>query len=193
MPKGSTTAWQVGFTPALREELRALHQIEGWRHLKILVLVGLWLGPGAVAVWVESWPVRVLCWAIMGLALHGLGVFMHEGAHHNLFRRPIIDRTLGFLCGLPVLFSCSCYRATHRLHHRYENTASDPDNLAALLPHPIVRGTFCAIFACVGSVLYTITLALTAPVRAPKGERLLCVLEVAVLCVIYGGNRAGIP
>jgi fatty acid desaturase len=171
--------------PGLREEIRALHQIESWRHLKLLVLVALWLGPGALAVTVASWPLRAVCWLVMGLALHGIGVFMHEGAHHNLLRKPVLDRTIGFLCGVPVLFSCSCYRATHSLHHRYENTARDPDNLAALVPNPTLRGCVGAVFLVVGSLLYTLLLAIMAPTRATGRDRWWCLLEISLLATIY--------
>lgn len=178
-------SWRAGLDARTRTRLRALHRIEPWRHLKVLALLALWLGPAVVAVRGASWPLVLACWLVMGLSLHGLGVFMHEGAHHNLWRRPALDRAVGFLCGAPVLFSCSAYRATHRLHHRHEHTARDPDRLDALIPSRPLRALACAGFLVGGSLGYTLWITLAGPWRAPRRERILCVLEAVALAALY--------
>ncbi|MCP5113137.1 MAG: hypothetical protein GY953_20090, partial [bacterium] len=174
-------------SPQTRQRLRELHDIEPWRHLKIFFLVGIWLCSAALALEFESLWVRLPCWVLIGFCLHGLGVFMHEGAHHNLFRKPLADRLVGFACGIPVLLSCSNYRATHMLHHTYENTVADPDNLAANFPGGILRRLVYYGWYLVGMPVYVVLLVVTGPFRA-KGwrEKNVCIVKGLSLVGIYG-------
>lgn len=182
-PKGEKAKqWARELTPEMREQIRALHQAEHWKHSKILLLFASWIGCGAIAVHVDLLWVQIPCWIVAGFALHGLGVFMHEGAHASLFRIPVVDRVVGFLCGLPVLFSCSNYWATHKLHHKYENSAQDPDNLQANFPNPFLRWFIYYGWYAIGMIVYIVMLMFVGPFRADSAkERLLCVLESALI------------
>jgi fatty acid desaturase len=182
----ATRHWAHGLTPEARTHLRALHRIEPWRLLKIPAFFGACLAAVAGAAWSERMWVAAPCCIFAGLCLHGLGVFMHEGAHGNLTRRPGIDRLIGFLCGLPAGVSCSNYRATHELHHRFENTDRDPDNMATLFAsrwsRPIVY--YCWFF--LGMPVYALVLTLTGPLRAVGSrEKVLCILETLLILAFY--------
>ena len=186
--QSSAEAWKGRITPEIETKIKELEKIEPAYQVKILVLFGIWLGLGAVAVYVPYLWVRIPCWIIMGFALHGLGVFMHDGAHNALFGGPILDRVVGFLCGVPVLFSCSNYRATHILHHRYENSPKDPDNLEANMPNRVMRWFVFYGWFVVGMPMYVSLLVLVGPFRAETWrERFACVLETALLGGIYFG------
>ena len=126
--------WRRSLTPQQRAEFAALHRPTAWTQAKPLILLAIWLACAAVAVPVDSIFVRVLCWIVIGGVLHCFGAFVHDCSHLSVFRKPWLDRTLGFLCGLPVFFPSASYRATHQLHHKYLNTAKDPDALAANFP-----------------------------------------------------------
>ena len=157
-----------------------------WRRLKILVIVSLWLGMAALSIRVDSLWVWVPCWILIGFCLNALGEFMHEGAHHNLFRLPLLDRLVGFACGLPVLMSCSNYRATHQLHHRYVSTPADPDNFAVKFSNPIVRRIVYYAFYFVGMPIYAAQLLVTGPFRADgRVEKALCAIEGVALVGVY--------
>lgn len=184
--------WTQRLPPETRRRINELHGIEPWRHLKIPLLFAIWLGTATLAVWGGSLWVSVPCWILIGLCLHGLGVFMHEGAHHNLFRRPLVDRYIGFLCGLPVLISCSNYRATHVLHHRYENTPADPDNMAARFPSGLLRRLVYYSWYLVGMPVYAVVLVSTGPLRAEGWrEKTACAAESLLLAGVYAGLIGG--
>ena len=178
-------AWSAQLSPQMRDQLRDLHRIEPWKHGKILLLFAIWFACGAIAIHTPTLWVRIPCWIIIGFCLHGLGVFMHEGAHNCLFRKPF-DRVIGFLCGLPVFFSCSNYRATHMLHHKYENSAQDPDNLEANFPFKPLRWLIYYSWLFVGMPMYILLVTVTGPFRAESAkERFYCVLETVLIAGFF--------
>lgn len=180
-------SWKSKLTPEIEAKIKELEKNEPKYHAKILLLFAIWLGFGAVAVYVPYLWVRIPCWIMMGFAMHGLGVFMHEGAHNMLFGGAI-DRVIGFFCGLPLLFSCSNYRATHILHHRYENTDKDPDNLEANMPFKPLRWLVFYGWFIVGMPMYVSLLVLVGPFRAETWkERFACVLETTLMVGTYYG------
>lgn len=177
-----TRRWAHDLTPEVRSRLRGLHRIERWRLLKIPVFFAACSAAVAVSAHSESILVGLPCCILAGLCLHGLGIFMHEGAHGNLTRRFWGDRLIGFLCGLPAGVSCSNYRATHELHHRFENTVSDPDNMAARFPSRRLRSIVYYAWFLIGTPAYALLLMLTGPLRAEGlREKLLCLLESSLI------------
>jgi fatty acid desaturase len=178
--------WRRSFAPEERARLAELHRPTVWTRAKALVLLAIWIACAVVAVSVDSLWVRLPMWLVIGFALHGLAVLMHEAAHRTFFRDPRLDRIAGFFLGLPVFFSCSCYRATHMLHHQYENTALDPDNLATAfktrwLRHVVFYGWFL-----IGTPGYIIYVTLIAPFRA-RGiqDKIACVAEPLLTVAFY--------
>ncbi len=189
LPAGTATdSWKKSLTPELRARIAELHRLTLWTRAKILVLLAIWAVFALAAIHVDSLLVRVPCWIVIGLALHGLGVMMHEGAHGNLFHVGWLDRPVGFLCGLPVFFPCSSYRASHFLHHKYENTLRDPDNLAANFPNPVLRAMVFYTWFLIGMPAYIALVTVTGPFRA-RGirERLACVIEPLLIAAFYFG------
>src|SRR5579863_1936634 len=66
--------------------------------------------------------------AFIGARQHALLILMHEGVHYRLFRnRRLNDWTSEILLAWPNLISARAYRRNHFAHHRYLNTAQDPD------------------------------------------------------------------
>jgi len=170
----------------IRRRITALHKITFWTRMKLLALLAIWGGCAALAINIHSLWVRLPCWIIIGFVLHSLGVFMHEGAHGSLFRKPWLDRPIGFLCGLPVFFSCSSYRATHLLHHRFENTPRDPDNLEANFPNRTARAILYYSWFLIGMPAYIISVTFTGPFRAQGwGNKVACVVEPLLIAAFY--------
>ena len=178
--------WAHELTPEARTRLRELHRIERWRLLKIPAFFAACFGSTAIAAWSASvWPAAPCC-ILAGFCLHGLGVFMHEGGHGNLTRNVGIDRLVGFLCGLPAGVSCSNYRATHELHHRFENTDADPDNMAARFPSSGLRSLVYYAWFFVGTPVYALFLMLTGPFRAAGWrEKTLCIVETVLILAFH--------
>lgn len=131
-------------------EITKLQESTAWTVLKIPVLLGIWLACAVTAIYADTLLVQIPCWIIIGFVLHGFGVFVHEAAHNMLFRKWWIDRFLGFLLSLTIIFPCSSYRATHMLHHWYANTDKDSDNLEANFPNKIIRSLVFYVWCLVG-------------------------------------------
>ena len=186
MTAKSTTQWAHGLTPEARQRLRELHRVQPWRLLKVPLFFAACLAAVALAAWSESLWVALPCCVLAGLCLHGLGVFMHEGAHGNLTRHRWTDRFVGFVCGLPAGVSCSNYRATHDLHHRFENTQADPDNMTALFPSRRLRSIVFYGWFFIGTPAYALLLMLTGPFRAAgRREKILCVVETLLVFAFH--------
>jgi fatty acid desaturase len=178
--------WKRGMTPEQRATVTAWHQLTPWTTGKIPVVLTIWIGCALIAINVDLLWVQIPCWLIIGFVLHGLGVFMHEAAHRSLFRRPWLDRIVGFVCGLPVAFSCSSYRATHLLHHQYENTEHDPDNLTANFKTPHARAAIYYLWLVIGMPMYILLTTLTGPFRARRWkEKVACVIEPILIVAFF--------
>ena len=180
-------SWRDDLTSLQRARIADLHAVSVWTWLKIPLTFLIWGATALAAMNSTSLWFRLPCWIVIGLTLHGLGVFMHEGAHGSLFRIGWLNRCVGFLCGLPVFFSCACYRATHLLHHKYENTARDPDNLYANIRSPLLRSFVFFTWFAVGAPLYIVVITIMAPFRASTAkERLACVAETLAIAALHG-------
>lgn len=178
--------WRRSFSPEDRARLAELHRPTVWTRAKALALLAIWIVCGYIAVTVDSLWARLPMWLIIGFALHGLAVLMHEAAHRTFFRNPKLDRIAGFLLGLPVFFSCSCYRATHMLHHQYENTARDPDNLATAVKTRWLRHVVFYGWLFVGTPGYIVSVTLAGAFRA-RGlqDKIACVVEPLLTVAFY--------
>ena len=72
--------------------------------------------------------VYLLTVAFIGARQHALLILMHDGVHYRLFRnRHLNDWTAEIVLAWPNLISARAYRRNHFAHHRYLNTAQDPD------------------------------------------------------------------
>jgi fatty acid desaturase len=72
--------------------------------------------------------VYLLTVAFIGARQHALLILMHDGVHYRLFRdRRLNDWTAEIILAWPNLISARAYRKNHFAHHRYLNTAQDPD------------------------------------------------------------------
>jgi fatty acid desaturase len=178
--------WRRSLTREARTELAALHTPNLWTRMKPLVLVAIWIVTAIVAIRVDWLPVRLLCWLVIGATLHCFGAFVHDCSHFSVFRKPWLDRTLGFFCGLPVFFPSANYRATHLLHHKYLNTDKDPDALAANFPNPRLRAAVFYGWLLFGVPFYSITLILAGPFRARRmSDKILCAAEPFLMLASY--------
>jgi len=72
--------------------------------------------------------VYLLTVAFIGARQHALLILMHDGVHYRLFRdRRLNDWTAEIILAWPNLISARAYRKNHFAHHRFLNTAQDPD------------------------------------------------------------------
>lgn len=94
---------------------------------RIAVLMGLWVGLGALVLHVEPWWGKALVWAVMGFVINGMVQLSHETWHNNLFRARWANTAFGVALGLVVGISHEAMRHDHLMHHRHNRTPKDPD------------------------------------------------------------------
>lgn len=85
---------------------------------------------GAFAIAI-AWPnplTMILAVLILAGRQLGLGILVHDCAHHALFRSRRTNEQVGqWLAGTPINLSLASYRTYHLAHHRYAGTPQDPD------------------------------------------------------------------
>lgn len=83
-------------------------------------------GAFALAIrWPLLSPLSVLILAGRQL---GLGIIVHDCAHHALFSGRVLNERVGqWLAGTPMNQSLARYRSYHLKHHRFAGTPDDPD------------------------------------------------------------------
>ncbi len=98
-------------------------------------------GAFAIAIaWPHPLTILLAVLLIAGRQL-GLGILVHDCAHHALFRdRRTNERVGQWLAGTPVDVSLAAYRTYHLAHHRHAGTPDDPD-LGFVRSYPVTRAT----------------------------------------------------
>jgi fatty acid desaturase len=71
-----------------------------------------------------SYPIYVV---LAASRLKVFAEFLHEAVHYNISRNNrVLNDRIGFLLGIPLLFSFKAYRTEHLLHHRRTGRKDDP-------------------------------------------------------------------
>jgi len=95
---------------------------------------------GAVIIWTNPLSM-VLAIVLIGGRQLGLGVLVHDCAHHALFESRRTNELVGkWLCGAAVNIDLQEYRDYHLKHHKYAGTAEDPD-LIFVDKYPVERAS----------------------------------------------------
>jgi fatty acid desaturase len=110
-------------------EIRELSQVNGWRTTGLIVFhwsIILLAGWGAIAS--GHWAAYLAAIVVIATRQQALGVMLHDAAHYLLYKnRTVNDVVSDLLIAFPLAMSTDLYRATHFRHHRFTNTADDPD------------------------------------------------------------------
>ncbi|QNE32326.1 fatty acid desaturase family protein [Sphingomonas sp. NBWT7] len=129
------------FTDVLsRDEIAALTRMSDWRGAWT-VAVNWALIAGAFAL-AAAWPnplTIVLAILVLAGRQLGLGIIVHDCAHHALFRSRRLNERVGqWLAGVPMNTSLAKYRSYHLKHHQYAGTPRDPD-IGFVKSYPVER------------------------------------------------------
>ena len=109
-------------------------------------------------------------------------IVIHACSHYALTGHRRLDSVLGSLLSVFNFHSFEGWRALHMLHHRYENTARDPDNMYAAIPGKGLRTIVYYAWYAVGMILYIGVLTATGPLRAEGWrEKALSVAETVMM------------
>ena len=70
----------------------------------------------------------LLAFLVIGSRQHGMAILMHDAAHGVLFKTKALNEFAGkYLLGAPYGGDLESYRKYHLKHHRYAQSALDPD------------------------------------------------------------------
>ncbi len=76
--------------------------------------------------WNPLFYVVTVMW--IGNRQHSLAIQMHDASHSLISKKRWINDPIGeVLCAWPMFFRMAAYRENHIRHHRFTNTAQDPD------------------------------------------------------------------
>lgn len=185
-PEGNTarTILRRGFPSEKKQAIRQLHTLNKSWNLVILLHYIIWLSAAALAVLSHNLILDLTLYFVAGLSLSTLSVLAHEASHNLFTRSQTIDRCLGFLCGLPVVFSAAGYRIMHPLHHKFLHTEDDPDDIENASSSPTwLRVVYVFVFVA-GVYLYLITVPLNAVRKGTPKERIGVILEWGAMLVL---------
>ena len=131
-----------------KEELATLMRpsnLRGWW----VVAVNWTIIAGAFAIAI-AWPnplTIVLAVLLIAGRQLGLGIIVHDCAHHALFASRTLNERIGqWFAGNPMNTSLAKYRSYHLKHHRFAGTPQDPD-IGFVRAYPITRDSLRRKFA----------------------------------------------
>jgi fatty acid desaturase len=161
---------------------------------RIAADLALW---GLLVVWAETvgqpWAVALAAVAIGAVPLHDLLVHGHEGTHRHLARTRWLNELFHWFDHALVGISGTAYRAFHLAHHRWAQTARDPEYQ---LLDRVARGAPGWSYLAIPAVAHV--LVNSYPLRAGFGPRVIArvgrdlagvALLHAVLAAGLGGRR----
>ncbi len=165
------------FPPEKKQAIKALHVLDKRWNAVLGLHYGLWIASATLSIAFDNAVISIIGYLVGGLSLSTLSVLSHESSHNLMTRNPRIDRWLGFLCGIPILFSGLGYRIMHPLHHKYLRTEKDPDDIENITREPfLLRWVYVLVFFF-SVYLYLIMVPANALKHAKPRERVSLIGE----------------
>ena len=124
-------------------EFAALRQKSDLRGIALVLHAwAVIFGAMALFAWWPNPATFLLAAAIIAGRQLGLAILMHDAAHKLLMADSTLNDRLGtWLCAYPVIADLALYRPYHLTHHRFVQSAQDPD-LVLSKPFPTTRASF---------------------------------------------------
>ena len=180
-------SWYGALDKDKKAAIRELTKLQPRWNLLILMYLGIWVVSAVLmGVW-PAWYIQVAGSLLIGLAIHGMFNFMHEGIHGNLFRNKRADRAIAYLMGLPSLSSSTTYRIIHLQHHRYNRTEKDPNELMNVSNDKRLLSIVFYLALLGGLQLMIMVSPLMGWKLADKQTKRQIILEYLFIVVFYGG------
>ena len=179
--------WYRSLDAETKSAIRELQRLKPLWNLTAVFFVLLWACLGVLVMSESHWSLRLVGYVVMGMIIHGLGNFMHEGIHGNLFRNRRWDRWLGFLAGVPTLFSVSAYGINHLLHHKHTRTEQDPDEIVNITRNRTLLSLIFYAWFFMGTFIFSFRVSYVAHTRGTRQERVAVVTEQLLIVLSVGG------
>ena len=124
-------------------EFAALRQKSDLRGIALVLHAwAVIFGAMALFAWWPNPATFLLAAAIIAGRQLGLAILMHDAAHKLLMADSTLNDRLGtWLCAYPVIADLALYRPYHLTHHRFVQSAQDPD-LVLSKPFPTTPASF---------------------------------------------------
>ena len=185
-PDGDTTTiiGRRGFPQWKKETIRSFHKLDKRWNFVLALHYSLWIGSAALSIAADGLALSIIGYLFGGLSLSTFSVLSHESSHNLMTRNPSIDRWIGFVCGIPILFSGMGYRIMHPLHHKFLRSEKDPDDIENISKDSFwLRWLYVLVFFF-SIYLYLIMVPLNAVKRATRKERWNVIAEVIAMMLI---------
>lgn len=176
-----------------KEKIRSLHTLDKRWNLVLLLHYALWIGSAALSIAVDGIALSAVGYLIGGLSLSTLSVLSHESSHNLMTRNPSIDRWIGFVCGIPILFSGKGYRIMHPLHHKYLRTEKDPDDIENVSKESLILRWLYVMVFFFSIYLYLIMVPLNAIKHSALKDRMAVIVEMITMLGIVATGWIFLP
>ena len=177
----SHSEWYQTLDVETKATIGQLRQHKPLWNLTLPFFVLLWVCLGTLVLRAPHWSIQIVEYILMGMAIHGIGNFMHEGIHGNLFRSKHWNRWIGFLAGAPTLLSVSAFGANHLLHHKHTRNEQDPDELLNVSHNRVLRVLYFYTWFFLGTIIFGVRIPLVVFGRCTRAEWQAVVTERAIM------------
>lgn len=194
-PKGNIAKIisRTDFPKEKRETIRVLHKLDKRWNIVVPLYFALWIISAFGAIHSNLIVIDVFWYVIGGFALSTLMNLAHESTHNLFTHNPKIDRWIGFLCSVPILFSPTGYRLRHPLHHKFARSEEDPDDLERLTENTTLLSVLYVLTFIVGAYLFLLDTPIQAFKRGSRSQRIAIVLETVVMVSVLGAAWIVLP
>lgn len=180
-PTLTHSQWYQSLDDETKAEIGKLRQHKPVWNLVLPLFVLLWFGLGVLVMQAPHWSVQLIAYILMGMLIHGIGNFMHEGIHGNMFHSKRWNRWVGFLAGLPTFLSASAFGADHLLHHKHTRSERDPDELTHMTSSKKRQTLYFYAWFFLGTIIYGARLPFVVLKRATPAEKRAVLIERAMM------------
>jgi len=187
---GMTTShsqWYQALDAETKTAIGRLRQRKPIWNLTLPLFVLFWIGLGILEMHAPHWSIQVVGYVLMGMVIHGIGNFMHEGIHGLMFRSKRWNRWIGFLAGLPTFLSASAFGTDHLLHHKHTRTELDPDEILHMTHNSTMQVVCFYAWLFLGTIIFGIRVPFVLLKRATKAEKMAVLTERVVMFLLLGG------
>lgn len=163
------------------QKIRDLQKLALRHNWRIGLFFALWGIVGWAVLNVQSALVEIFCIVLMGFVVNGLPILMHESCHSLLYKNTLLNRWVGFVCGLPGFVAVSAYRSIHLLHHATTRTEKDPDDIEVNRPKSLPLVIIYYFVLLLGIYVYIFTVAARGFQKAHRAVRNHIIVEYAIM------------
>lgn len=172
-------------SPQKKQAIRELHTLDKRWNFVVVLHYTIWLAAAWVAVRSDYLAIDLLAYTIAGFSLSTLSVLGHESSHNLITRNPKIDRWIGFICGLPIMFSAMGYRILHPMHHKFLHSKEDPDDIENVTRDSKFLTALYVFLFVFGVYLYLIMLPINGMRKGKKLEKVSVLVEwIAMIAIV---------